>query len=61
MADIKVKDGFSRAETGNVVNTTELVDALLNDPTALEVLAADATFLAKLEEHFDTVYEPIIV
>jgi hypothetical protein len=52
MADIKVKDGFSRAETGNVVNTTELVDALLNDPTALEaLLAADATFLAKLEEH----------
>ena len=28
MADIKVKDGFSRSETGNVVNTTELFDTV---------------------------------
>jgi hypothetical protein len=61
MADIKVKDGFNKAETGDVVNTTELVDALLNDPTALEELATDATFLAKLQEYFDTLYEPIVV
>lgn len=63
MADIKVKSGFNRAETGGVVDLDAIIAAvkasILGDAEFLEDLGGDNALRTELEDYFDTLYTPL--
>jgi len=64
MADIKIKSGFNRAETNQVVEDTTISTAvkasILADSAHLTSLGEDTDLRAALKAYFDTIYAPIV-